>query len=233
MEEDYKRLVVASQSPLVKDDGSSYMQQFADDLPRINKVLKSQAQAFNLKAQSLLRKVESKIGPFLVERQVGSLSGNEDLALCDLMKKKQELLAIEEAKWRLKSRVIWLKECDNNTKFFHKYASYRKNLNSIQEIKDQNGQKVSSFEEIAEAREGFFSSLFKEPEGCPIAEILKVIDLFLGSFSKDMNESLQDEISKGKNCLPCRPFKKVRAQVPMVLLLNFFLDFLICLKMTI
>jgi hypothetical protein len=106
-----------------------------------------------------------------------------------LLKNKQDLLACEEAKWGLKSRAIWL-EGDNNNIVFHNFVNYRKNLNSIWEIKDQNGQMISSFKEISKAGKGYFCILFKESKGFPISEILKDIDLFPRSFSEDMNESL-------------------------------------------
>eukprot|EP00253_Pinus_taeda_P017475 PITA_17475 len=57
----------------------------------------------------------------------------------ELERSKHNLLAIEEATWRLKSKAIWLKEGDKNAKFFHRYTNKRRETNSIWEIKDEEG----------------------------------------------------------------------------------------------
>eukprot|EP00253_Pinus_taeda_P034108 PITA_34108 len=57
----------------------------------------------------------------------------------DLEKRKQKILAMEEATWRLKSRALWLREGDKNTKFFHRFANKRREVNTIWEIKDEVG----------------------------------------------------------------------------------------------
>ena len=49
--------------------------------------------------------------------------------------KKDSLLLKEEKLCRLKSRALWLEEGDENTKYFHRYASHRKNINTIFEIR--------------------------------------------------------------------------------------------------
>ena len=54
---------------------------------------------------------------------------------------------------------------------------------------------VSSFKEKAEAGEGFFKNLFKEPAGCNIEEILEVINLFPRMIDEEMNNLLKEEVT--------------------------------------
>eukprot|EP00253_Pinus_taeda_P020014 PITA_20014 len=49
----------------------------------------------------------------------------------ELEEKKQMILHFQEVTWQLKSRELWLKEGDRNTKFFRRYANYRRNFNTI------------------------------------------------------------------------------------------------------
>ena len=69
----------------------------------------------------------------------------------DLEKKKEKLLDIEEKELRLKRKALWLEEGDKNSKFFHNYASHRRNINTICEIKNQEGRLVRAFDEKAKA----------------------------------------------------------------------------------
>jgi hypothetical protein len=138
-------------------------------------------------------------------------------------------LLAEESKWRLKSRAIWIREGDNNTNFFHKFASYRRIVNSIWEIKNQNGHLVSSIEDIAEVGKGFFSNLFKELVGSSISKIIKVIKLFPRSFYEDMNDSLQDDIFDREILSTMSSFQRSKSSGPDGLIVEFYLglyDFL-------
>ncbi|RVX22610.1 hypothetical protein CK203_012546 [Vitis vinifera] len=44
------------------------------------------------------------------------------------------LAILEETSWRQKSKALWLKEGDNNTKFFHRMANARRNGNFISSL---------------------------------------------------------------------------------------------------
>lgn len=54
----------------------------------------------------------------------------------------------EEVKWKQKSRELWLKEGDRNTKFFHLTTLVRRRRNFIAEIKDDDGNRLCNMEEI-------------------------------------------------------------------------------------
>ena len=110
--------------------------------------------------------------------------------------KREELLAREEELLGLKSRAIWIKEGDNNTKFFHNFPNHGRNLNTISTIKGMNGVMVSSFKEKTEAGESFLKILFKESEGCNIQEILKVINMFPRMINGEMKNSLKKEVTE-------------------------------------
>jgi len=57
----------------------------------------------------------------------------------DLEGKKRKILDEAEATWRMKSRVLWLKNGDENTKYFHNYAKHRQNINTIWKLQDEEG----------------------------------------------------------------------------------------------
>jgi hypothetical protein len=147
-----------------------------------------------------------------------------------MLKKKHEILALEESKWWLKSRAVCLHEGDNNFKFFHSYANHRRNLNLILGIETLEGHKVFSFKYIAKVGKAYFSGLFKDPPGCPILEILKVVEIFPRSFTVDMNEYLQAEILEGEVLAIIEAFQKRKIPGPDWLIVEIFLGFYDLLK---
>ena len=73
-------------------------------------------------------------------------------------------LSFEEISWRQKSRMLCIKEGDNNTKFFHKMAnSYRRyNHLRILEVDRVVFEKES---EVTAQLVQFYKTLYQEPEG--------------------------------------------------------------------
>jgi hypothetical protein len=51
-----------------------------------------------------------------------------------------------------------------NTKFFHKYVSHGRIVNTIWEISKLDGSRIKSFKEIVEVGKQHFKNLFKDLE---------------------------------------------------------------------
>ncbi|RVW47728.1 Transposon TX1 uncharacterized 149 kDa protein [Vitis vinifera] len=69
---------------------------------------------------------------------------------------------LEETSWRQKSREIWLREGDKNTKYFHKMANARARRNFLSKIK-VNGVNLSSLAEIKEGVCNAYQTLLSDP----------------------------------------------------------------------
>ena len=91
----------------------------------------------------------------------GSLSSSE-LGLCGTHLLELENLAhLDETSWRQKSRVQWLKEGDNNTKFFHKIANSNRRRNYMEKI-EVEGTTYHSDSDIRDNVVQFYKSLYTE-----------------------------------------------------------------------
>ena len=80
------------------------------------------------------------------------LSHQETKLIKYLERKKEMLLDNEEKILILKNRGLWLEAGDKNSNYFHNYASHRRNINTICEIKNWEGILVHTFEEKAASR---------------------------------------------------------------------------------
>ncbi|XP_060969051.1 uncharacterized protein LOC133036541 [Cannabis sativa] len=76
--------------------------------------------------------------------------------------KLNEALRREEIFWRQKSRVAWLKEGDQCTKFFMASTVIRRRKNFIQTIKMENGEWVSNLKSITDLFITKFNSTFSK-----------------------------------------------------------------------
>lgn len=79
--------------------------------------------------------------------EVRSLTEGEMVDKTSLLLKYEELLKNEEVAWKQRSRAIWLKEGDRNTKFFHKTANTHKRCNNIDHLTIQ-GESITDPQRI-------------------------------------------------------------------------------------
>ena len=105
------------------------------------------------------------------------------------------LLIKEEKMWKQRSRALWLKEGDQNTKFFHNRASHRYKRNRIEELKNEAGVVCTNEEEIADILIAYYQQLFSTASPTCVQEVLRVVPSII---MEEQNAMLVAEFVKAK-----------------------------------
>lgn len=95
-----------------------------------------------------------------------------------------ELLKQEEVYWRQRSRAIWLKEGDKNTRFFHRKATQRQKVNRLKKMKDEHGEWVYGEEKLGQLMGKFFQELFSSSPTSNVEEVCAAIQHTLSNDGK-------------------------------------------------
>ena len=105
---------------------------------------------------SLLKKIKE-----VQDRQPSHENG---LLENDLQTELSEWLLRSEVVWRQKSRELWLKLGDKNSKFFHLSTIIRRRRNNIDALKNEEGTWIHESGQIRDKFRENFINLFKEEE---------------------------------------------------------------------
>ncbi|GMI71729.1 hypothetical protein HRI_000842200 [Hibiscus trionum] len=94
----------------------------------------------------------------------------------------------EELFLEQRARSNWLSHGDNNTSYFHKFASYRRRQTSIQGLFDAGGSWITSETEMLAMASSYFKELFATSS---LADASSIFDKILPKVSHGVNESLK------------------------------------------
>lgn len=104
-----------------------------------------------------------------------------------LMSQLDSLLSREEAFWKQRSKVSWLKEGDRNTRFFHQRASNRKQRNYVKGLRDNTGRWREDEQGLQSVVLDYFTHLFTSSASGSEGEIIDAVE---SRVTPDMNNLL-------------------------------------------
>ncbi|XP_075661027.1 uncharacterized protein LOC142630856 [Castanea sativa] len=120
------------------------------------------------KIQELERCIE------VIQSKPSSKEALEEEAI--LMVELEEWQTREELRMKQKSRELWLKEGDRNSKFFHASTLIRRRRNNISDIKLENGQRIYGREDIEKYFEAHFNELYSTSNPAFPADLENLIE---------------------------------------------------------
>jgi hypothetical protein len=100
----------------------------------------------------------------------------------------------EEIMWKQRSRIQWLIEGDNNTKFFHQKASRRQNKNKITQLTREDGTITEDIDEMQHMTMEFYSKLYSSEGTTNMEKVLshvprKVQEVLTSAWLQDAGSS--------------------------------------------
>ena len=99
----------------------------------------------------------------------------------------------EELMWQQRSKVKWLREGDNNTKYFHKIASGRKRRNCLVSIKDRDKRHVGQVA-ISQHVINYFKTIFSgQPQWELKVDWTKIFPALSGICFDDLVKPFQED----------------------------------------
>ena len=111
-------------------------------LKRPKVTVKDWEKKHKFKISSLLGEIDKDIYSLLTSCPYVILSEAEAVILTSLKGRNKKYLSHEVLTWKLKSTINWIEKGDANTKFFHSFASTRRNFNDIWALQNENSMMV-------------------------------------------------------------------------------------------
>eukprot|EP00253_Pinus_taeda_P013872 PITA_13872 len=145
--------------------------------------------------------------------------------ITSLYSARGKILKDHEEALRLRSRAIWMKEGDANTKLYHKFSNGRKAINTIWQLQNAQGQVVKTFQKLDELTTSHFKQIYCVPREVNLEKIIGVAQLFPRLVEQEEEEDLSKAVSLEELEATLKWFKKYKIPGPDGWSIDFFTAF--------
>ena len=134
----------------------------------------------------------------LVQAKVQAIRGGDSKHMRQLEKEINLLMDKEVKMWAQRLRVLWLKDGDKNTRFFHSKASQRRRKNYINGLFDDSGSWTTHPTRISATVLNFYQQLFTSSNSSGFEAVLDSISQWVTAKMNDLliAEFTSEEIEK-------------------------------------
>eukprot|EP00253_Pinus_taeda_P027834 PITA_27834 len=198
---------------------------FTHDLIEMKRLYKTWAHNKRIKDDQTLMNAEKEIVEFEKNMEGAYKVTEQKDRLTEVYAAKRKILMDREEAWRLRSRVIWLLDGDDNKKFYHKLANGRKSINTIWQLSNEQGHTVNTFSQLASLVTSHFKRTYRAPPYANLAEIIQVAQLFPRFVDQEADRELSKEITIGELKATIKWFKKDKSPGSSRWLIKFYLYF--------
>jgi len=172
-----------------------------------------------------LLQLESAIKPFFSSSTSTVLTEEQTVDLAALESKRNDILREQENAWRLRSRAMWLKSGDANTKYFHKLASFNRSKKSIWTIDNNERGPIRGQDALLAEAFSHFNHQFKSPSNQFLTEKATTAALFPHFISDEAAAELFKPVTLTEIKDILLLFKKERSPGPDGWTSEFFIFF--------
>lgn len=173
----------------------------------------------------MLIDTEAQIAHLTDEKGTGYLSEASKSLLNQLIGTKSRILQEKEELWRLKSRAIWLKAGDSNTKYFHNLANGRKASNTIWKLPCELDGWATTYQQLSKFGVSHFKRQFTAPNDINLPDIINLAGHFPSFVGQEDVEDLIQLVTKQELESTLKWFKKDKSPGPDGWPVEFYLAF--------